>query len=510
MKTRFNRFHVISFFIIIISAVILSILLYKFRHFTFDDSFITFRYSRLTALGYGPRFNPAGSPAEGYTSFLWMLIMVIPHLLNIDVVMFSKIAGIIFLLLTLYFAFMLAKNLTLFIRDDLRNIFGSLAVLLIVLFNGSLFHTVTGMETMQFTFLLVFFSYVNIRFLEQLQLNKLNILFISGFLIGITRPEGNLFVIITALFTYILLPKELRIKFIKKFILFYLLPGSIYFLWRLWYYKSFLPLPFYVKVTEKRTYFAGAEEVWGFLRYFSVTLILVILGVVINLRKTLPLFIALCSIIAFFTIPQHIMGFQWRFLYPISPLLIILLIGGVSLAFNESSCFIKSLNLRLVPVILVTGIIGAGFVRPLPQNLIFASDYTKGLNNAHIILGKVLNSISDADFANVVAVGDAGAIPYYSMWMVIDTFGLNDPFIARTWNHDPAYVFAKDPDVVVLISSSPDVFIARLSWEQKIYEDSIRRGYKKVKSLVFYENNYYLWIMAIPDSKIGLKLAKWN
>ena len=43
--------------------------------FTTDDAYITFRYARNLAEGWGPRFNlGAHAPVEGYSNFLWMLL----------------------------------------------------------------------------------------------------------------------------------------------------------------------------------------------------------------------------------------------------------------------------------------------------------------------------------------------------------------------------------------------------------------------------------------------------
>lgn len=39
--------------------------------FLCDDAYITFRYGRNWARGYGLTFNPDGSPVEGYSNFLW-------------------------------------------------------------------------------------------------------------------------------------------------------------------------------------------------------------------------------------------------------------------------------------------------------------------------------------------------------------------------------------------------------------------------------------------------------
>lgn len=50
----------------------------RFWHYVNDDAYITFRYSRFLATGRGPYFNP-GEHVEGYTNFLWMLLLAPLH-----------------------------------------------------------------------------------------------------------------------------------------------------------------------------------------------------------------------------------------------------------------------------------------------------------------------------------------------------------------------------------------------------------------------------------------------
>ena len=50
-----------------------------------DDAFITMRYARNFAQGLGLVFNP-GERVEGFTSFLWTIILAVPRLFNQDMV----------------------------------------------------------------------------------------------------------------------------------------------------------------------------------------------------------------------------------------------------------------------------------------------------------------------------------------------------------------------------------------------------------------------------------------
>jgi hypothetical protein len=51
--------------------------------FVCDDAYITFRYARNLARGYGIRYNPGEAPSEGYSNFLWLLLSAVCEALGI-------------------------------------------------------------------------------------------------------------------------------------------------------------------------------------------------------------------------------------------------------------------------------------------------------------------------------------------------------------------------------------------------------------------------------------------
>lgn len=62
--------------------------------FVIDDAFITFRYSRNFANGFGIRYNPGESPpVEGYSNFLWMLICAGFEALRLDPAICAPLVG---------------------------------------------------------------------------------------------------------------------------------------------------------------------------------------------------------------------------------------------------------------------------------------------------------------------------------------------------------------------------------------------------------------------------------
>jgi arabinofuranosyltransferase len=66
-------------------GVALIALVVHIAHYAFlcDDAFISFRYARNLADGYGLVFNPGGERVEGYSNFLWVLILAFVDLIGI-------------------------------------------------------------------------------------------------------------------------------------------------------------------------------------------------------------------------------------------------------------------------------------------------------------------------------------------------------------------------------------------------------------------------------------------
>jgi len=63
-------------------------------HVTLDDAYITFRYARHLAEGYGlGAWNHVGDRVEGYSSLLWMLLLGGGERVGIDVRVLSKVLG---------------------------------------------------------------------------------------------------------------------------------------------------------------------------------------------------------------------------------------------------------------------------------------------------------------------------------------------------------------------------------------------------------------------------------
>jgi len=236
---------------LLISVIVFFNIVRNHWTFTVDDSYITFRYARNWAEGFGPVFNRGESPTEGYTTFLWMSVMTLPYLLKVDALEFVKWIGVVFTLATMLLIFLFVLQLTSQFNILWRYISAGAAVLVMSLFGANALHAVAGMETPLFTFLLITFFYILTLYVWQPTPLKIGWLTLVSLLLGLTRPEGNLVALVGLAAALVLIAQDERKQFAKRVALFYFLPGALYFAWRMMYYGALLPLPFYVKVLAR-------------------------------------------------------------------------------------------------------------------------------------------------------------------------------------------------------------------------------------------------------------------
>ena len=118
-----------------------------FRFFQ-DDAFISFRYADNFARGNGLVGN-LGEYVEGYTNFLWTILIAVGLFLHLDPVIFSQVSGIV-----LY-----AITLTLFCLSTRANYLRDIDVIVGMIIIGTNFTMIAyatgGLETQLVTMLLL-------------------------------------------------------------------------------------------------------------------------------------------------------------------------------------------------------------------------------------------------------------------------------------------------------------------------------------------------------------------
>lgn len=490
-----------------IGAVVLAMGAARAWPFTVDDTYITLRYSRNVALGLGPTFNATGPRAEGYTTLLWMLLLALPHALGLDAVAVAKGLGVAATFATLLVAAMWARAEGRRVErgrpdgPDAGVWAGATAAVCLAAIPATAVHAVSGMETALFTLLLtaMFATSGDVVRGDRRAADRLVVL---ALLIGLTRPEGNLAALVVIATSAAGLPRRYRTALVLRAAVVWALPIFAYELWRRSYYGLTFPLPFYVKLATPG-HLPGWPDVRDWLRgpalHFGPLLAAALLRPPRALR---PAVVATLALTAFFVLPQHQMGYDHRYLAPLDPTLCVLAGVGLARLVARARWPVALTNLAAAAgVVVAAGLEG----RDAGAVIAGEADYGRGLAEAHERLGRDLLALDMP--AGRLVISDAGAVPYFSRWWTLDLIGLNDPTIATTARRDPAWVLAQRPDVVVLASPRTDRVEAWdwNPWEPALYDACLDAGFVRV-GLRRFADDYWLWVLARPDSVAGAGL----
>ena len=474
--------------------------------FTIDDAYITFRYSKNLAAGFGPTYNPGMPPVEGYTTFLWMLLMTLPHFIGVNVATFAKIVGILltcgtFLLIALLI-FTLTRQFTL----KARLFFSVFAAFLLAMLPITSIHAVAGMETSLFIFLIALMVLmVTVGILDSSRL-----LFWSplvGLLIGMTRPEGNAIVLLLLACGWFFSAPSLRKRLLWFSLGLYVLPGALYFLWRYQYYHLLFPMPFYMKVLHGSG-LAGAGEVGAYLLYLLPSISVLLLAAILRMRKEyLAVLTPVVFLLIFYLFPMHAMGFNWRFIYPATPFISVLVaIGGITI-FDLLREKIQS-SRPWEPVLLAgLFLISLGNLNGLDNTIQNQNYYGAGISS-YKAFGTLLNKYNDRH-EMTLAIGDAGTVPYYSDWQVIDLFGLNSKEVAFKSIPIDELIFDQQPMDLILLSAgaNPNHISDEHAGAQSLYNEAVSHGMVHLGTFPFGRVNN-IWVVGYPDTDLAKYLQK--
>lgn len=436
--------------VLFISSIIVLFLhkgwvIYKSNRWVNDDAFISFRYAENWANGKGLVYNE-GERVEGYTNFLWTLIIGIFIKVGVDPLWSSLILSLIFSFLTMLFLFKLSCA-----TSKIKDWMDGMTPLLLVLSGIWIGWGLCGLETDIFTFLLVAGTYYTLKG------STYSPLFFV--LLVMTRPDGIIFFGLIFLWKLIF-QKRFDFKFIGLFLLGYL----PYYAWRYVYYGWPFPNSFYAKVgTGIEQYRAGYIYARSF--FFEHGGIFLLPGILAIFRSPLNIFY-LASVFLFSLYIIYIGGDYWpggRYFVPIIPFIYLLLKEGLSFL---SSLFPQRIRLigviASIPIFILSAGYGASHSFKGP---FYELQTTHKMHIDGRIIGEYMRKV--AKKGALLATNTAGTIAYYSKIRILDMLGINDLHIAHKERErelagiypghekrDGVYVLGREPDYIILGYSS--------------------------------------------------------
>jgi len=222
-----------------------------------DDAFIAFRYVSNSLLGYGYVWNPPPfKPVEGYTSFLWVLILdVIWRVFGVMPPDSANWISLLFSSVTLGLSMVMVLKLDWNSEFKKYRLVFLMVFLIAVLANRTfLAWTSSGLETAMFNFFVIYWVYSNFYLQTSSNAWSWNAS-ISATLMTLTRPDGLLFVMATLFLAAAVLYSRWTKKEFSTGDLWALLPVvliPLHLFWRFQTYGEWLP----------NTYFAKASPDW--------------------------------------------------------------------------------------------------------------------------------------------------------------------------------------------------------------------------------------------------------
>lgn len=448
----------------------------------------------------GANHNPGLPPVEGYTTFLWVLVMTLPHFVGVNVATFSKVVAVLALCGTFLLTGLLTFDMGRSWRTEMRLFFAAFAGFILESLPISAVHAVSGMETALFALLVSLLAWCVGRGVRD-DLRLLLWTPLIGLLTGLTRPEGNAIALLLLGYAYLVSPVERRKRLAWAALGGYVLPGALYFAWRAWYYRLLLPLPFYMKVLRAGA-FAGAGEVGSYLLYLLPSLAVLLLPALLRFRREyLPVALPVVFLLVFYLFPAHAMGFEWRFVYPSAPLIAALAGVGTTEVFGLLE---KPVQSRRPWEVLLVGLllVGATHLNNLNGLIRSKQSYGNGISN-YKSFGTLLSDF-DATYTLTLAIGDAGTVPYYADWQVIDLFGLNSREIGLGETSVFTVVFERQPADLILLSvgENPNRISDEHAGARLLYEEAVRRGMAHIGSFPFGRDSH-IWVVGWPGTDLA-------
>lgn len=379
-----------------------------------DDQMISMRYARNLAEGHGLVWNP-GERVEGYSNFLWTLVMAGVHLLPLP----DATTSLAVKLINLGLAFGVLVLTEQLLRRFLPKPGLALpAVLLTLALCGDLlFWSVNGFET---TLLTVIFLAVVVRLLDEEQSGqpRLTTYLLMG-LLPLVRSDALHIWLGTAILAIGINRDR---KKTAAFLAVSLILPVIHVLWRHWYYGDWLPNTYYLKIYG----IEGLPRIgFGYVRFFvgnyAAALTLAGIGAVMAAQRRwwLLLLGVVIAIGYSLRVGGDIFEFSRFLAHEVPVILVLAAVAAVEFGarWNLAGSFLLLATLSMA-TLASTGVFYPGKI------------YSQNGGLANSTVAGVLINRNTAPEARVAVIA-AGGIPYFSNRYSIDLLGKSDPVIAR-------------------------------------------------------------------------------
>jgi hypothetical protein len=411
------------------------------RYFTlFDDAMISMCYAKNFANGYGLVWNPGGERVEGYTNLLWTMYMAFWHLLPISSAKISlplQVSGLLLLIGSLVLVRKISEHIS---NGNAYVIVAS--VVLTASYQPINYWALKGMETSVLGFIILLSVWRVFVCIEHNRFDPLLFVILGTALL--IRPDASTFYLGVGLFLMVAMPEHRKKNILLALAIFLVIQGSMT-MFRLLYYNDILPNTYYLKMTGVPATIRIQRGLKVALQFVSgMSYILFALPFAYSLlyakNKKVWFMLYLFLIQVFYSI--YVGGDAWdywghlanRYICIVMPLFFIVLSLVINFllqqgtrylrmgAFLKKCCFIILIVITIIQM-------HRGFGSAVLRNLLNFPTFLMEEDKNNVLLALKIKEITTTDAK--IAVGAAGAPPYFSDRLSIDLLGKNDAYIAH-------------------------------------------------------------------------------
>ena len=429
--------------VLLIALALFATFFVNFNIPPFEDAAMLMRYSDHLAHGYGIVWNIGEHPVDGATDFLFMISLA--ALMKIGIPLGRAVRGlglfsVAALTLLIYFVNRkLWKSHIVFAALSALFLAVGTGLTYVAAYFGTPFFALFAALTWTLSLLLI---------LKENPPLCLSLLFaFSGLITGLIRPEGVILAGLMLIAIIVMKGWRASTKTIAVFAGVFLILGGAYFLWRWNYFGYPLPNPFYKK-GGGLLYWDGLQA--SFTNLFSLCGIFLLAYLIgfrssKTARQTIAFLVPVIGFASAFILVSNETNFGGRFQYALLPIVLLSWfplvrgfdqeIGAPALGQIETRprlFFIAGLSVIAV--------------------LILYSSYNQGASIGYFRDGRydmaqVLQPYSGRGYT--MATSEAGLLPLYSQWNAIDTWGLNDEWIAHNGGITADYLDRYKPELII-------------------------------------------------------------
>jgi hypothetical protein len=279
---------------------------------------------------------------------------------------------------------------------------------------------------------------------------------VAGLITGLVRPEGVLLVGLILLSVVLARGWRRSRGILASFAAVMLLLGGAYFAWRWGYFGYPLPNPYYRKGAGVLHWDSLWESLAYLLRFAGPFCLAFILGFRsrLTLRHVFAFSLPLVLFAASFVLVSNETNFGGRFQYALWPMVLMCfypLVSGLPVELGLTWPSTKQGLARCAWIVAAVAVASAALWHAANQ----ACRLTAQQQSCSIAyeadgryeVAKLLAEYRGREY--VIATTEAGLLPLYSGWTAIDTWGLNDAWIAHNGELTTEYLDRYQPQLIV-------------------------------------------------------------